>query len=121
MIEILEQPTSTYDAIKLPVQGIRSLYAGLSKVKAANNSTVILYNLIDESLNSQVGSVATSRSYLPFLFWTLPIETNTSAFAKPRKLSLKQAQDLALKALTSAEERRQREREAEARYWADLD
>lgn len=121
MIGIAERPTSTYDAIKLPVQGIRNLYAGLSKVKAANNSTVIFYDLIDESLNSQVGTVATSGSYPPFLFWTLPIAIDTPALVKPRKLSLKQAQDLALKALTSAEERRQREREAEAKYWADVE
>jgi hypothetical protein len=104
-----------------PVQGIRNLYAGLSKSRATQNSTVILYNLINDSLNEQVDFVATTGSYPPFPFWTLPIAIVAPAFATPQKLSLKQAQDLALKALASAEERRQREREAEAKYWADLD
>ena len=45
-----------------------------------------------------------------------PEQTNV----KPRELSLKQAQDIALKALASTEERRRREREAEAKYWADI-
>ncbi len=121
MIGVLERPTSTYDEILSPVQGIRNLYAGLSKSVAAHNSTVILYSLIDEALNDQVDFIATSGSYPPFPFWTLPSAIGTSALTKPQKLSLKQAQELALKALVSAEERRQREREAEAKYWADLD
>lgn len=119
MIGIQERSASTYDATILPIQGILNLYAGLSRSVATHNSTVLLYDLMND--NSQVDYVATSGSYAPLPFWNLPIAINAPTLVQPRKLSLKQAQDLALKALASAEERRKREREAEAKYWADLD
>lgn len=119
MTSTLERSTSTYDATTLPVHSIRNLYAGLSSIVGAHNSTVNLYNLLGESYNNPNDFVITSGSYPSVPFWILPVATAT--FVKQRKLSLKQAQKLALKALTSAEDRRQLEREAEARYWSDLE
>jgi hypothetical protein len=114
-----EHSTSTYDATALPFYSIRNLYAGLSSIVGTHNSTVNLYNLLGESYNNLDDCVITSGSYPSTPFWNLPVATAT--FVRQRKLSLKQAQDLALKALASAEERRQQEREAEAKYWADLE
>lgn len=121
MIGTLERPTSTYDAKMRSGQDIRYLYAGLARSIANQNSTVILNNFNDDSINNHFDLVATSGSYPPFPFWVSPIELKTTSKIKPHKLSLKEAQVMALKALVSAEERRQREREAEANYWAELD
>lgn len=121
MIGVLDRSTSTYDAIKIPAQGFRNLYTGLSKIIAAHNSTAIRYDLPDNTLIGQTDNVVTTGSYSITPFWILPVAPETPTFVKPKKLSLKQAQEIALKALTSAEERRQREREEEAKFWEDLD
>jgi hypothetical protein len=121
MISLIESTTSTYDAAELPVQSIRNLYAGLSRSLASQNSTAILYNLFGDSYNRQVDFVVTSGSHPTFPFWNLPVSNEIPLLVKPQRLSMKEARDLALKALTSAEDRRQREREAEAKFWAELD
>ena len=119
--ELTEQDISTYNSPTIPNQSVMALYAGSNRSVASPSSTAIILNLDDETFNRRFDYVVTSGTYLPPQLWNFPIAGETEAIIKPRKLSLKQAQDLAHKALVSAEARRQREREAEAKFWADLD
>lgn len=116
---ITEQFTSTYNAPAFHNQSIMALYAGANRLGAAPSTSVVLLGL-DEPSNPRFDYVVTSGSYPQAQLWNFPIAEG-EALIKPRKLSLIQAQELALKALESAEARRKREREAEAKFWADLD
>jgi hypothetical protein len=111
---------TTYDQTILPsAEGVRSLYAGFFKKALEQNSSVIVY-YANDILDNRTGAATVFDVYHQPLFRMSPLEDTPHRKIYP-KLSLKQAQEIALKALVNAEQRRQSEREAEAKYWSELD
>lgn len=119
MIGVVEKDPKTYEIPAHTLDGMRNLYAGLFRTRVAQNSTANIYFVADD-YPRQFDNVATTGSYPPLALWFLPVDMPTQK-DRQQKLTLKQAKDLAIKALLDAEQRRQNERELEANYWAELD
>ena len=110
---------TTYDQITpASADGLKSLYAGLfKKVLTPNSSVIVEYgqNLLGLS---DTTTVFETSPFEPFGIRSLELETHKK---QQTKLSLKEATELALGALIRAEQRRQLEREAESKYWSEID
>ncbi len=119
MIDVIEKDPKTYEIPSHSPDAMRNLYAGLFRTRAAQNSTANVYFAVDD-YPRQFDNVATTGSYPPLALWVLPVDITIQEYKKER-LTLKQAKDLAIKALLNAEKRRQDERDFEANYWAESD
>lgn len=120
MIGVLDKDTKTYDSVEPSVIDIISKsYISLSRARTMLNTTETSYYLQGLNAEEYDNGVITG-SYFPTEAWSLPKPLSNSQTSQ-RKLTLKQARDLAVKSLLDAERRRQLERDQEAKYWSDID
>jgi len=121
MIGILEKRTETYDSDSQTTLNVMYPYTNVAYKNRNITSKVELNNSSEESFNGQIDFITTSGSFHYIPFWCLPVAPELPINPPERLLTFKQAQELAQTALYLAEERRQREWEEEAKYWADID
>ena len=145
MTETLTQPISIYDGaphdvaesprrvneskgVYLGRPNLPLNYAGLWQVLAGQNASVELIFPVADLFNSQGidGVVSGGWGLSPrvnrvFGIWTRPLEVQARKVEAARRISLAEAQRLAIAALLEAEERRRGEREREAAFWAALE
>lgn len=112
MSSIREPLTATYDVAHRVKNAIPlSIYAGLRKTLAAQNSSTDLFlpdaYLLDDSIHGISTATWPSRAI--------------ALKPKARTISLAEAQNMAVRALHAAEARRQAERQREADFWASLE
>lgn len=145
MTETLTQPISIYDGernevaesprwvneskgVYLGRPNLPLNYAGLWQVLAGQNASVELIFPVAHLFDSQGidGVVSGGWGLSPrvnrvFGIWTGPPVVQAQKPEAARRISLAEAQRLAIAALLEAEERRQDEREREAAFWAALE
>jgi hypothetical protein len=145
MTETFTQPLSIYDSaphdaaesprrvneskgVYLGRSNLPFNYAGLWQIVALQNASVELIFPVADLFNSQGidgvvsgGWGLSSRVNRVFGIWTSPLVVQAQKVEAARRISLAEAQRLAIAALLEAEERRRDEREREAAFWAALE
>ena len=119
-MNVFDQPTDTYEVVP-QLKHTPQLYAGLWDTIAKQNASVSLI-FHDIGLRDDQGNGVVSTDW--HMFWPVRqafyAEPRTS-ITQPRKISLREAQRVAVEALLSAEKRRQENREREAVFWAAME
>ncbi|MDI6769029.1 MAG: hypothetical protein QMD04_05075 [Anaerolineales bacterium] len=117
-----DQPTCTYDVAPQVKPFLTSrIYAGLWETIGRQNASAPLI-FPETGLRDDRGNGVVSTGW--HMFWPMPqafYARPQISRPQPRKISLHEAQRVAIEALLSAEKRRQENREREAVFWAAME
>jgi hypothetical protein len=119
-MSVVDQPTDTYEVVP-PLKYTPQLYAGVRDTIARQNASAPLI-FPDIGLRDDQGNGVVSTGW--HMFWPVPqafYARPQISRPRPRKISLHEAQRVAVEALLNAEKRRQENREREAIFWAALE